>query len=63
MLPIKIEIIDNDVPNPDQTFKIVLSNLKLMDADYDSNFDLRLKTPVTEVTIIDDDYPGSFQFI
>jgi solute carrier family 8 (sodium/calcium exchanger) len=59
-LSIKIEVVDNNDPQPDRMFKVILGEPKLVHEDNASHFRLQLKTGVTEVTIIDDDKPGMF---
>lgn len=60
VLEIKIGVIDNNEPNEDKIFKVKLSGLKLLDESQKDNFELEIKTPETEITIIDDDFPGVF---
>lgn len=60
---LEIEIVDDDEPNPDRQFKVSLSQLKFEDDALTDLYDLKIGNPTTEVTIIDDDIPGIFQFI
>jgi hypothetical protein len=59
-LGIKIPIIDNDEPEPDRHFKVVLKGLKMENEDAREVYNVILALPTTEITIVDDDCPGIF---